>query len=109
MKHLIIAIMDDHRVAEEVLATLSKAGYNGSVIPSTSLKHSLENGGEIPMFVNLASFESDKLENNTTLNIVIDEEKVDEVMAIIREKTEGFSLCKGAMFVVPLEKFEGRF
>lgn len=109
MKHLIIAIMDDRHVAEEVLSSLSKSGYNGSVISSTSLKHTLENGGEIPMFVNLANFESDRLENNTTLNILVEENIIDDVLDIIREKTKSFTLCKGAMFVVPVERFEGSF
>ena len=109
MKHLIKAVLDDHVVTEEILTTLSKAGFNGTVIPSTSLKHTLENGGEIPMFMNLAHFESDRFENNTTLEIIIEENKVEEVCSIIREKTKGFTVCKGGMFVIPLPKFEGSF
>lgn len=109
MKHLIKAVLDDHVVTEEILTTLSKAGFNGTVIPSTSLKHTLENGGEIPMFMNLAHFESDRFENNTTLEIIVEENKVEEVCSIIREKTKGFTACKGGMFVIPLPKFEGSF
>lgn len=109
MKQLITAVLDDHVITEEILSTLSKAGFNGTVIPSTSLKHTLENGGEIPLFMNLAHFESDRFENNTTLEIIVEENKVEEVMSIIREKTEGFTACKGGMYVLPLTRFEGSF
>lgn len=109
MKQLITAVLEDHNITEEILVTLSKAGYNGTVIASTSLKHTLENGGEIPMFINLSHFESDRYENNTTLQIIVEDDKVDEVLNIIREKTVGFTKCKGGMFVQPLERFEGSF
>lgn len=109
MKHLVVAVLENHIVTEEILSTLSHAGYNGTVIPSTSLKHTLESGGEIPMFVNLAHFESDRFENNTTLEIVVEDNEVEEVLDIIRDKTEHFTECKGGMYVIPLERFEGSF
>ncbi len=109
MKHLVIATLDNVRVTEDVLKELSHAGYNGSVIASTSLKHTLTNGGDIPMFVNLSHFESDKYENNTIINIVVEEEQIDDVLNIIREKTKKFTLCHGGMYVTPLERYEGSF
>lgn len=109
MKHLIFTILENGPKCEEVLMSLSKAGYNGTVIASTSLKHTLANEGEIPMFFNLALIESNKFENNTTLYIVAEENEVDDVKKIIKSHTENFEKCKGGMFVVPLESFEGSF
>lgn len=109
MKHLIIAIMDNHKISEDVLIHLSTAGYNGSVIMSTSLKHSLSNSDEIPLFLNLTHLHDENLENNTTLNIVVDEDQIDDVFNIIRTYTDNFNKCKGAMFALPLSRFEGKF
>jgi len=109
MKHLITAVLENHVITEEILSTLSKEGYNGTVIASTSLKHTLENGGEIPLFVNLDKLAGNHFENNTLLEIIVEDDEVDEVMNIIRDKTEHFTECKGGMYVVPLEKFEGSF
>jgi len=109
MKHLIFAIIDDNSVAEDVLESLCNSGYNGSVIPSNSFKHTMENDGDIPMFFNLSHLEKDKLANSTTLNIVVEQESVESVMNIIREKTEKFTKCHGGMFALPIESFEGSF
>ncbi len=109
MKHLIFAVLENSHAAEETLMKLSKMGYNGTVIPSTSLKHTLENDGEVPMFVNLSLFEHGKFENNTTLYIVAEENQVEDVQNIIRESTKHFTRCRGGMFVIPLESYEGSF
>ena len=109
MKHLIFAVINRHDITEITLEKLSEAGFNGTVIASSSLRKTIANGGEIPMFFSLAHVENSKYEGNTTLYIVTEEEKVDEVLEIIRESTKHFTLSDGGMFVVPLEKFEGSF
>lgn len=109
MKQLIFAVINRHDVTEDTLEALSDAGFNGTVIASSSLRKTIANGGEIPMFINLANVENPKYEGNTTIYIVTEEEKVEEVLDIIRDKTAHFTLSDGGMFVVPLEKFEGSF
>ena len=109
MKHLIFAVINRHDVTEETLEALSAAGFNGTVIASNSLRKTIANGGDIPMFLNLSHVENNKYEGNTTLYIVVEEEKVEEVLSIIRYKTANFTLSDGGMFVLPLEKFEGSF
>ena len=109
MKHLIFAVINRHDVTEDTLEALSDAGYNGTVIASSSLRKTLANGGDIPMFVNLSGVDQTKYEGNTTLFIVVDEEKVEAVFALIRKSTKNFTLSDGGMFVLPLEKFEGSF
>lgn len=109
MKHLVFAVLENHIITENVLKELSHSGYNGTVMLSTSLKHTLTNDGEIPMFVNLSHLEKDRFENNTTFYICVEEEHVEDVLNIIREQTEHFTACKGGMFVIPLERFEGSF
>ena len=109
MKNLIFAIIEKHTISEEVLESLSKAGYNGTVVPSTSLKHAILDHGEAPMFFNLSHLDEESFENNTTLFIVVDEEKTENVLNIIREHTKNFTLSHGGMFVTPLTSFEGSF
>ena len=109
MKHLLFAILESGHIGEEILHNLSKEGYNGTVIPSTSLKHTLEHEGDIPMFFNLALFESNKFENNITLYLILDEEQIEDVKNIINKHTNHFKNCHGGMFVVPLESYEGSF
>lgn len=109
MKQLIFAVINRHDVTEDVLEALSDAGYNGTVIASSSLRKTLANGGEIPMFVSLATVDETKYEGNTTLFIVVEEEKVEEVLSIIRRETKNWTLSDGGMFVAPLTKFEGSF
>lgn len=109
MKHLIFAVINRHDVTEDTLEALSDKGFNGTVIASSSLRKTLANGGEIPMFLNLQTVEETKYEGNTTIYIVVDEEKVEEVLSTIRKSTKNFTLSDGGMFVLPLERFEGSF
>lgn len=109
MKKLIFAVFENKHGSEEVLTELSHAGFNGTVIPSTSLRHTLLSGGEVPMFFTAAHLDVDKFENNTSLFLIVEEEKVPEVRKIIREITEDFTAAKGAMVVIPLEEYEGSF
>lgn len=109
MKHLIFAVINRHDITEDTLEALSDAGYNGTVIASSSLRKTLANNGEIPMFVNLVNVDEARYEGNTTLFIVVDEEQVEDVLSIIRKCTKNFTLSDGGMFVLPLEKFEGSF
>lgn len=109
MKHFIYIIIDNHHISEDILTNLSKNGYNGSVFPSTSLKHTLENNGDLPLFINLSSIEKNKFENNTTITLVVDESQIDEVLDIVKNKTTNFTKAKGCCFVLPLEKFIGSF
>lgn len=109
MKHLIFAVINRHDITEDTLEALSDKGYNGTVIASSSLRKTLANGGEIPMFLNLSTVEENRYEGNTTIYIVVDEEKVDEVLDTIRKSTKNFTLSDGGMFVLPLERFEGSF
>lgn len=109
MKHFIYIIIDDHHISEDILSSLSKNGYNGSVFPSTSLKHTLENNGDIPLFINLSTIEKNKFENNTTITLVVDESQIEEVLNIVKDKTANFTKARGCSFVLPLEKFIGSF
>ncbi len=109
MKHLIFAVINRHDITEITLEALSNAGYNGTVITSSSLRKTLANGGEVPMFVSLASIDSPKYDGNTTIYIVANEEKVEDILSIIRRTTENFTASDGGMFVLPLERFEGSF
>ena len=109
MKKLIYAVINRHDVTEATLEALSSKGYNGTVISSSSLRKTIANVGEIPLFVSLADLDHPRYEGNTTIYIAEDEENVDEVLSIIREQTKSFTLSDGGMVVIPLDHYEGSF
>ena len=77
---------------------------------STSLKHVFEDEHEDTLqFVSLSHIDQHKLTQNTTVYFILDEENIESVKQIIREKTANFTNTKGGMFVSPLTSFEGSF
>jgi len=109
MKHLVYLVLQDPHVTEDVMKVLSTANHNGTVIPSLSLKHFLDDASEIPYFFNLHTIEAKNYARNTTILLLVESDQLDEVKGIIREVTENFSLSHGGMATLPLEDFEGSF
>ncbi len=111
MKHLMFIILNSDDIAEKAMEKLTEAGFNGTVIPSSSLRHVLseEKEEDIPFFVNLNHLEKIHYKSSKTFFALIDEEKIEAVKTIIRDCTDDFKKCKGAMFTIPVDSFEGSF
>ena len=110
MKYLLFIVLENTNQTSNLIKELSLRGINGTVMASTSLKHVFEDEHEDTLqFVSLSHIDQHKLTQNTTIYFILDENNIEEVKQIIREKTGNFTNTKGGMFVTPLESFEGSF
>lgn len=109
MLQLTFIIINDNDIGEQALKELGKAGFNGTVVPSTSLKHVLHDNKEMPMFISLSHLESSEYKNNTCVFILAEKERAKEISTIIRSLTDDFKKCKGAIISLPVEYYEGSF
>lgn len=110
MKYLLFVVLENNLKTVELIHELSQKGYNGTVMASSSLKHMLEGEQEDTLhFVSLSHLHPENLSQNTTVYFILDENKVEEVKQLVREKTNQFKNTKGGMFTTPLESFEGSF
>ena len=110
MKHLLFAVLENTKDTHDLIHDLSKLGYNGTVIPSKSLKHVLQDADEdLPSFISLSHIHSNNLSVNTTIYFILDDDKLSEVQDMIKRYTKSFSSTKGGMFAIPLESYEGSF
>lgn len=110
MKHLLFAVLENKPETHELIHELSKLGYNGTVLKSSSLKHVIEEEGEdILSFFSLAHVSENKFVHNTTIYFILEDDELKEVQDIIRNTTNHFTLVKGGMFATPIESYEGSF
>ena len=110
MKHLLFMTLENTKETHDLIHNLSKIGYNGTVLSSTSLKHILQDENEdVPSFFSLAHIHENKFVQNTTIYFILEDEEVEEIKAEIRKATNNFTTTKGGMFTAPLESYEGSF
>ena len=110
MKHLLFVVLVNKKETHDLISELSKLGYNGTILSSTSVKHFIHDEDEdTPMFYSLAHLNEPKFVHNTTVYFILEDDKLKEVKNIIRKYTEEFKKIKGGMFSTPIESFEGSF
>ena len=109
MKVMLYVVLDHVAETEQLLRTLSKKGYNGTVIPTTGLHHVLPKFSDGSTAISLATMVDDLPEGNITLFMIIDDDKVDALKDEIRKATHDFTYVAGGMFVLPLISWEGSF
>lgn len=110
MKHLLFVVLENTKETTDVIHELSQKGFNGTVISSTSLKHLLQDErADLPSFISLSQIHSNSLTQNTTIYFILEDEELEEVRALIRERTNHFQNTKGGMFSTPIESYEGSF
>jgi len=110
MKHLLFVILENKPETREIIHELSKQGFNGTILSSTSVHNfMLDEEDDVPSFFSLAHISENKFIHNTTLYFILEDEKIKEVQQIIREITANFTKVRGGMFKTPIESFEGSF
>ncbi|GEM_PF-1185956 len=107
MKSLVIAILEHVPATEKLIRSLSKEGYNGTVINAAGLHHVLPKFSDQSAAVSLATMVEDVPSGNITFFVVVDEDKKDALKAEIRNATDGFKSIKGGMLVYPVADAEG--
>ncbi len=110
MKVLMFVTLDHVPASEQLIRSLSKEGYNGTVIPTEGMHH------VFPQFsdsrskaVSLAALTDDIPSGNFTLFIVLEEKDLEKLQEEIRSATVNFQKVKGGMFVLPVSRVEGFF
>jgi|LAHS01.1.fsa_nt_gb hypothetical protein len=112
MKVLLFAVLDRGPATDALYSAIIADGYNGTIIKTQSLKHILaKNDLESPAVLSLSQIAEDTHEagQNSTMFVIVDENKLPKLQKDIRQYTENFTKIHGAMFVVPIESFEGSF
>ena len=110
MKHLLFMTLENTKETHDLIHYLSKIGYNGTVLSSTSLKHILADENEdVPSFFSLAHLHENSFVKNTTIYFILEDDELEEVKSEIRKATNNFKSTKGGMFATPLESYEGSF
>ena len=85
-------------------------GYNGTVFSTASLKHTLEDTtDDDKIFINLHHLDPKSLVETTYCFFIVEEDKLEELKQLIREKTNQFTTIKGGMYSYALHDFEGSF
>ncbi len=104
MKHLLFVVLENKSETQEVIHELSKRGFNGTILSSTSVHNfMLDEEEDVPSFFSLAHLGENKFVHNTTLYFILEDEKLEEVQQIIREITGNFTKVKGGMFKTQLK------
>lgn len=110
MKHLLFVTLENTKQCHDLIHDLSRMGYNGTVLSSTSLKHILQDENEdVPSFFSLAHYHENKFVQNTTIYFILDDKQVEEVKESVRKYTDNFQNTKGGMFETPVDSYEGSF
>ena len=110
MKHLLFTTLENTKETHDLIHHLSKLGYNGTVLSSSSLKHILQDENEdVPSFFSLVHYHENKFVQNTTIYFILDDAELEEVKSEIRKATNDFKSTKGGMFATVLESYEGSF
>lgn len=112
MKVLLFAVLERGQATDQLYSAIINDGYNGTMIKTQSLKHILKGTDlEKAAAISLSEIaeETHEAGQNSTMFVIVDEEKLPRLQKDIREYTEHFAKIHGAMFVVPIDSFEGSF
>ena len=110
MKKILYLILGKGAVALDVLDSIKKSGYNGTLIETASLRHALDDSfPEDKHFFSLVNYESHLKEESLLALFVVNEESLEPLKQCIRDHTDNFRKIKGGMFSRSISDYEGTF
>ena len=110
MKKILYLILGKDAVALDVLDSIKKSGYNGTLIETASLRHALDDSfPEDKHFFSLVNYESHLKEESLLAFFVVNEESLEPLKQCIRDHTDNFRKIKGGMFSRSISDYEGTF
>ncbi|OPZ37507.1 MAG: hypothetical protein BWY98_00096 [Tenericutes bacterium ADurb.BinA155] len=109
MKVMLYALLDNGAGTETLLRDLSEKGFNGTVLPASSVHHVLHHGNPGTAVFSLADYAEDVKGPSLMAIFVLDKKKLPELQGVIRAYTENFKKIHGGMFVVAIDEMEGSF
>jgi hypothetical protein len=109
MKVMLYTLLDNGAGTENLLRDLATKGFNGTVIPASSVHHAFSGAGKAAAVFSLSDYAEGANGPSIMAIFILDKSKLSELQGIIRSETEGFKKIHGAMFVVAIEDLEGSF
>jgi hypothetical protein len=110
MKKILYLILGKDAVALDVLDSIKRSGYNGTLIETASLRHALDDSfPEDKHFFSLVNYESHLKEESLLALFVVNEEYLEPLKQCIRDHTDNFKKIKGGMFSRSISDYEGTF
>jgi hypothetical protein len=111
MKKALYLILENGTAALDVFESIRDAGYNGTLMHTTSLRHAMdENQPEDTHFFSLAAYERLHSHGEAMFAIfVVDESKLEDLKATVRTHTGNFMEIRGGMYSRSIEDYEGSF
>jgi hypothetical protein len=112
MKILLFAILERGNATDALFSAIIADGYNGTIIKTQSLKHVLKNPElESAAALSLSEIaeETHGSGQNSTMFVIVDDDKLPRLQKDIRDYTENFTKIHGAMFTISLDSFESSF
>ena len=110
MKKILYLILGKDAVALDVLDSIKRSGYNGTLIETASLRHALDDSfPEDKHFFSLVNYESHLKDESLLALFVVNEESLEPLKQCIRDHTDNFRKIKGGMFSRSISDYEGTF
>ena len=110
MKKILYLILGKDAVALDVLDSIKRSGYNGTLIETASLRHALDDTfPEDKHFFSLVNYESHLKDESLLALFVVNEESREPLKQCIRDHTDNFRKIKGGMFSRSISDYEGTF
>lgn len=108
MKQLLIVILDHGELVDDLFKDLSSHHYNATVFNARSIKHILEDEENDDIhFFNLSHLDKHNYDTSTSCYFLVDQDQLEDLKNLIREKTGSFKKIKGSMFSLPIIDYEG--
>ena len=110
MKKILYLILGKDAFALDVLDSIKRSGYNGTLIETASLRHALDDTfPEDKHFFSLVNYESHLKDESLLALFVVNEESLEPLKQCIRDHTDNFRKIKGGMFSRSISDYEGTF
>lgn len=107
MKIELTLVLKTTERAMETLEALKTAGFNATVMSSESLRHALDYYPGEHTFINLRHIEQKDIMESVLCVFLVENERLDVLKQLIRERTNGFKDIKGFMYSRPIDDYEG--
>lgn len=107
MEKVLYLVLKNSKKTFDVLEELKDQGFNGTVIGSNSLRHTMNAFPEEHHFLSLRHLEDVDVSESVLCMFVWKEEVIEVIKNEIRRLTHDFKDIRGFMFSLPLNDFEG--
>ena len=107
MKKVLYVVLKNTPTVHDMLEELKNEGFNGTLIGSNSLRHTLDYFPEEHTFLNLRHLEDAETSESIMCMFVWEEDVIEIIKEKVRKYTNNFKDLKGFMFSKEAPDFEG--